>query len=167
MNEPQEKELNILILGYNQEFKKVYDEGLKQADKELPKINIFVLINNFEEEIQKIKDIKLDIICAFPFFSQYVEFALKNFPTIKWVHSLAAGVERFLKLDAISKNDKLIFSNSKGAYSEAFGGVGITSLIYFSYNIYSYTEYMKNKEWTRPRNKSLFKKNFIDCWIWK
>ena len=67
----------------------------------------------------------------------------------------------FLKLDAISKNDKLIFSNSKGAYSEALGEVGITSMMYFSYNIYSYTEYMKNKEWTRPRNKSLFKKTLL------
>ena len=55
-------------------------------------------------------------------------------------------------MEEISKNDKLIFSNSKGAYSEALGEVGITSMMYFSYNIYSYTEYMKNKEWTKPRN---------------
>ena len=34
-------------------------------------------------------------------------------------------------------------------------------MMYFSYNIYSYTEYMKNKEWTRPRNKSLFNKTLL------
>ena len=161
MSEPKVKELNILVLGYNQEFKNVYNEGFQKYANELPKINNYVIINNFEEELQKIKDIKFDIICSFPFFSQYVEYALKNFSTIKWVHSLAAGVERFLKLYLISKNDKLIFSNSKGAYSEALGEVGITSMMYFSYNIYSYTEYMKNKEWTKPRNKSLFNKTLL------
>ena len=63
---------------------------------------------------------------------------------------------KHVKFEEISKNDKLIFSNSKGVYSEALGEVGITSMMYFSYNIYSYTKYMKNKEWTNPRNKSLF-----------
>ena len=159
MNESQE--LNILIFGWNPEFKKVYEEGFKKFAKELPKINNYIIVSNFEEELGKIKDIKLDIVCSSPFFSKHVEYALKNFPTIKWVHSLAAGVERFLKMEEISKNDKLIFSNSKGAYSEALGEVGITSMMYFSYNIYSYTEYMKNKEWTKPRNKSLFKKTLL------
>ena len=161
MNESQDIELNILIFGWNPEFKKVYEEGFKKFAKELPKINNYIIVSNFEEELGKIKDIKLDIVCSSPFFSKYVEYALKNFPTIKWVHSLAAGVERFLKMEEISKNDKLIFSNSKGAYSEALGEVGITSMMYFSYNIYSYTEYMKNKEWTKPRNKSLFKKTLL------
>ena len=72
------------------------------------------------------------------------------------IYSFVAGVERFLKIEKISKKDKLIFSNNKGVYSEALGEVGITSMMYFSYNIYSYTKYMKNKEWTTPRNKSLF-----------
>ena len=55
----------------------------------------------------------------------------------------------------------MIFSNSKGAYSESLGEVGISAMMYFSYNIYSYTEFMKNKEWSNPGNKTLFKKNLL------
>ena len=77
--------------------------------------------------------------------AKYVQYALNNFRTIKWLHSLAAGVEKFLKLDEIAKNENLIFSNSKGAYSEALGEIGIASMMYFSYNLNSYTEYMKKK----------------------
>ena len=160
-NEFKDQELNILVFGRNLDFKKVYEEGFKKISQEFPKIKNYIIVNNFEEELQKIKDIKLDIICTSPFFSKYVDYALKNFPTIKWVHSLAAGVEKLLKLDGISKNENLIFSNSKGAYSESLGEVGITSMMYFSYNLYSYIEFMKNKEWSRPSNKTLLNKTLL------
>ena len=160
-NEFKDQELNILVFGWNLDFKKVYEEGFKKISQEFPKIKNYIIVNNFEEELQKIKDIKLDIICTSPFFSKYVDYALKNFPTIKWVHSLAAGVEKLLKLDGISKNENLIFSNSKGAYSESLGEVGITSMMYFSYNLYSYIEFMKNKEWSRPSNKTLLNKTLL------
>ena len=161
MSEFKDKELNILVFGWNLEFKKVYEEGFKKISQEFPKINNYIIVNNFEEELQKIKDIKLDIVCSSPFFAKYVDYALKNFPTIKWVHSLAAGVEKFLKLDGITKNENLLFSNSKGAYSESLGEVGIASMMYFSYNLYSYTEFMKNKEWSRSNNKTLFNKTLL------
>ena len=160
-NEPQEIELKILIFGRNPEMKKIYEEGFQKLSKEFPKIHTYFIIDNFEEEIQKLKDVKLDIVSGSPFFSKYVEIVLKNFPSVKWLHSLSAGIERYLKLDIISKNENLIFSNSKGAYSESLGEVGIASMMYFSYNLYSYTEYMKNKEWSRGRNKSLFKKTLL------
>ena len=34
-------------------------------------------------------------------------------------------------------------------------------MMYFSYNIYSYTESMKNKEWNRLKNKSLHNKTLL------
>ena len=154
-------ELNILIFGRNLEFKNIYEKGFKKIEKELPKIHNYIIVDNIEEELKKIKDIKIDIVCSSPFFSKYVQYALNNFRTIKWVHSLAAGVEKFLKLDEIAKNENLIFSNSKGAYSEALGEIGIASMMYFSYNLNSYTEYMKKKEWSKQTNKTLFNKNLL------
>ena len=154
-------ELNILVFGWNPQFKKVYEEGFQTISQEFPNIHNYIIVNNFEEELKKIKDVKLDIVCSSPFFSKYVQYALKNFPTIKWVHSLAAGVEKFFKIEEITKNENLIFSNSKGAYSESLGEVGISAMMYFSYNLYSYTESMKNKEWFRPPNKTLFNKNLL------
>ena len=74
---------------------------------------------------------------------------------------MSAGIERFLKVDEISKNENLIFSNNKGAYSEALGEIGITSMMYFSYNLYSYVEKMKNKEWSISTNKTLYNKTLL------
>ena len=34
-------------------------------------------------------------------------------------------------------------------------------MMYFSYNLYSYTEFMKNKEWSRAQNKTLLNKNLL------
>ena len=159
--ESKDIELNILVFGWNPEFKKVYEEEFRKLNEEYPNFHSYIIVSNFEEELQKIKDIKLDIVCSSPFFAKHVQYALKNFPTIKWVHSFAAGVEKFLKIDEIAKNEKLIFSNSKGAYSEALGEVGITSMMYFSYNLYSYVEKMKNKEWSKSTNKTLYNKTLL------
>ena len=161
-NEFNNIELNILVFGWNPEFKNTYEEGFQKIAQEFPNIRNYIIVDNFEEELQKIKDVKIDIICSSPFFAKYVQNVLNNHKTIKWVHSLAAGVEKFLRLDEISKNENLIFSNSKGAYSESLGENGIAAMMYFSYNIYSYTEFMKNKEWSRPRNNNtLLNKNLL------
>ena len=159
--ESKDLELNILVFGWNPEYKKVFEEEFQREFKDYPNFHSYIIVSNFEEELEKLKGVKLDIVCSFPPFAKYVQYALKNFPTIKWVHSLAAGVERFLKLDEISKNENLIFSNSKGAYSEALGEVGIASMMYFSYNLYSYTEAMKNKQWSRSLNKTLYNKTLL------
>ena len=52
-------------------------------------------------------------------------------------------------------------SNSRGAYSEALGEAGITSMMYFSYNLYSYIEKMKNKQWPLGINEKLQNKTFF------
>ena len=159
--ESRDIELNIVVFAWNQEFKEVYEEKFPKIFKEYPNIHNHIIVSNFEEELKKLKDIKLDIICSFPFFVKHVQYALKNFPSIKWVHSMSAGVDKFLKIDEISKNENLIFSNNKGAYSEALGEIGITSMIYFSYNLYSYVEKMKNKEWSISQNKTLYNKTLL------
>ena len=160
--ESKDLELNILVFGWNPEFKTVYEEEFKKIFKDYPNFHSYIIVDNFEEELEKLKgSVKLDIVCSSPFFAKNVQYALKNFPTIKWVHSLAAGVDKFLKLDEISKNENLIFSNSKGAYSEALGEVGIAAMMYFSYNLYSYTEAMKNKQWSRSLNKTLYNKTLL------
>ena len=76
MNEFNKIELNVLIFGWNLDFKKAYDEGFKKISQEFPKIHNYIIVNNFEEELQKIKDIKLDIVCSFPSHAKYVDYTL-------------------------------------------------------------------------------------------
>ena len=77
------------------------------------------------------------------------------------MHSLAAGVEKLFTIDSLWNNDNIILSNSRGAYSEALGEAGITSMMYFSYNLYSYIEKMKNKQWSLGINKKLQNKTLL------
>ena len=135
--ESKDIELNILIFERNQEFKKVLEEEFQKIIKEYPNLHTYIIVSNQEEELQKLKDIKMDIVCTSPFFVKYLPYTLKNFQTIKWVHSLSAGVEDFFQIDEISKNENLIFSNSKGSNSEVLGELGITAMMYFSYNLIS------------------------------
>ena len=66
-----------------------------------------------------------------------------------------------MKIEELSKNENILFSNSKGAYSEALGEIGITSMMYFSYNLFSYIDFMKKKEWSKPSNNSLLNKTLL------
>ena len=84
-------------------------------------------------------------------------YILNTFPSIIWVHSLAAGIENLFKIENIY-NENIILSNSRGAYSETLGEMGITSMLYFSYNLYNYIENMENKKWHPLMNNILNKK---------
>ena len=65
------------------------------------------------------------------------------------------------KIDSFCNNDKIVLSNIHGAYSESLGEIGITSMIYFSYNMYSYIKKMKNKKCDPSINSIINKKTLL------
>ena len=159
----ESKEINILVIVEGPLFVAAYNKLEKKLKEKYPNIHLYSLSpkENYEEELNKLKHIKFDIFTARPLFVKLTTDILKTFPTIKWMHSLAAGIEKLFSIDSLWNNDNIIFSNSKGAYSECLGEVGITSMMYFSYNLYSYVEKMKNKEWSFRLNKMLDKKTLL------
>ena len=90
-----------------------------------------------------------------------LSFILQKYPNIKWIHSLSAGVENFFKLDEFNAKKDLIFSNSKGAFSESFGEIGILQMMYFSYNIPKFYEAQKKRDYLKPMNERLAGKNLL------
>ena len=156
------KEINILIILEGKLFISAFKKLEEKLKNIYPHIHLYSLPStNYEEELNKLKDIKFDIFTARPLFVKLTTEILKIFPSIKWVHSLAAGVEKMRSVESLWNNDNIILSNSRGAYSEALGETGITSMLYFSYNIYSYVEKMKNREWSFGINKMLDKKTLL------
>ena len=155
-----EKEINILIIVEGPLFVDAYNKLEKEINQNYKKINLYSLSpkEKYENGLNSLKHIKFDILVARPLFVQLTKDILKLFPSIKWVHSLAAGIEKLIEVDSLWNNNEIILSNSKGAYSECLGEVGIASMMYFSYNIYSYVEKMKKKEWSFGLNKMLDKK---------
>ena len=158
-----EKEINILVIVEGPLFLEAYNKLEKQLKQDYKNINLFSLSpkDDYENKLNSYKDIKFDILVARPLFVQLTKDILKLFPSIKWFHSLAAGIEKLVNIDSLWNNDNIILSNSRGAYSECLGEVGIASMMYFSYNICSYIEKMKKKEWSFGLNKMLDKKTLL------
>ena len=119
----------------------------------------YVTIEDFESDMDKIKDVHIEMVCIYPFHSHYLEPILLHFKTIKWVHCLHAGVEKLLKSHELDTNDNIILSNSKGDYYESFGEIGVLAIMYFNYNISNYIDKMRQKEfWKCPNNELINEK---------
>ena len=76
--ETKDLELNLLVLDWNPEYKKVYEEGFQKEFKDYPNLHTYIIVSNFEEELEKLKGVKLDIVCSSPFFVKHVQYALNG-----------------------------------------------------------------------------------------
>ena len=159
----EQKELNVLVMAKGPSFVTAYENLEKKLKEKYPNIHLYRIEpnENYLEDLNKLKDIKFDILTGLPLFVPLTRDIISAFPTIKWFHSLAAGIEKLFKIDNLINNDNIIISNSRGAYSDSLGEIGITSMMYFSYNIYSYVESQKNRKWAPLVNNTLSQKNLL------
>ena len=157
------KKLDILMIFKGEAFLKEFNNLSKKVKEKYPYINLYHIepSPNYKEEIDKLKDIKFDILSSLPLFNDIWTYILEKFPSIKWIHSLAAGIERIFKIENLMKNDEIIISNSRGAYSESLGEIGITAMMYFSYQIFNYVDGMQKKKWFTQFNHSLEGKTLL------
>ena len=159
----EQKELNILVMAKGPSFVTAYENTKKKLSEKYPNIHLYRIEpnENYSEDLNKLKHIKFDILTGLPLFVPLTRDIITTFPTIKWFHSLAAGIEKLFTIDNLINNDNIIISNSRGAYSDSLGEIGITSMMYFSYNIYSYVESQHNRKWTPNVNTTLSQKNLL------
>lgn len=126
------------------------------------KVNIVAHLiekDEVEEKVSKIKDPKM--ICSSPLEAPIVGKVLEKFPNIKWVHSLYAGVDKFLQIDKIGKNNEITLTNARGAYSDALGEYSVLAILYFNYHVPQYITAFENKEWKRIIDNQLVNKKTI------
>ena len=157
------KELNILVIAKGPSFVYAYENLKKKLSEKYPNIYLYRIEpnENYKDELDKLKNIPFDILTGLPLFVPLTRDILSTFSTIKWFHSLAAGIEKLFKIDNLINNDNIIISNSKGAYSDSLGEIGITAMMYFSYHIYPYIQFQLKKEWTPLVNTTLFNKKLL------
>ena len=159
----EQKELNILVIAKGPSFVFAYENLKKKLSEKYPNIHLYRIEpnTNYQEDLDKLKNIPFHIVTGLPLFVPLTKDIISNFPTIKWFHSLAAGIEKLFQIDNLINNDNIIISNSRGAYSDSLGEIGITAMMYFSYHIYPYIECQLKKEWTPMVNTTLNKKNLL------
>ena len=159
----EQKEINILVMAKGPSFISAYENTKKRLSEKYPNVHLYRIEpnSNYSEELNKLKDIKFDILTGLPLFIPLTKDIIDTFPTIKWFHSLAAGIEKLFKIDNLINNDNIIISNSKGAYSDSLGEIGITSMMYFSYHIFSYIDSQQKKQWMPLVNSTLNQKKLL------
>ena len=156
------REFNFLILYTNNDNLNQYDYVFENLLKSNPNIHSYYInTNKLEEEYEKIKEINFEMAAVPGYNAKPLSFILQKFPQIKWIHAMSAGVETFFNLDEFNAKKDLVFSNSKGAFSESFGEIGILQMMYFNYNIPKFYEAQKQKEFLRPMNETLAGKNLL------
>ena len=159
----EKEELNILVIAKGPSFVFAYENLKKKLSEKYPNIHLYRIEpnSNYQEDLDKLKNIPFHIFTGLPLFVPLTKDIISIFPTIKWLHSLAAGIEKLFQIDNLINNDNIIISNSRGAYSDSLGEIGITAMMYFSYHIYPYIECQLKKEWTPMVNSTLHKKNLL------
>ena len=107
----------------------------------------------------KLKDIKsLDMVTSDPKCVPFIPKVLSHFKNISWVHSMFAGVDKFIAQKEIGENDDITLTNARGAFAGPLAEYTILAMLYFNYNVPTYMNYQENHKWTKLTNTMLEKR---------
>jgi phosphoglycerate dehydrogenase-like enzyme len=115
--------------------------------------------NEIEENLKKIKN--LDMVTSDPKCVPFIPKILSHFKNMTWVHSMFAGVDKFLAQKEISEDDKIILTNARGAFAGPLAEYTILAMLYFNYNVPTYINCQENHKWTKLTNIMLDKKTLV------
>ena len=115
--------------------------------------------NEIEEKLKNIKN--LDMVTSDPKCAPFIPKILSHFKNMTWVHSMFAGVDKFLAQKEISEDDKIILTNARGAFAGPLAEYTILAMLYFNYNVPTYINCQENHKWTKLTNIMLDKKTLV------
>lgn len=79
---------------------------------------------------------------------------LRAAPNLVWVQSPSAGVERYLKVDALRENDAIVFTNMQGVHGPTIAEHSFAMLLTLTRNLQEYTNPETKGSWQRSRRAS-------------
>jgi D-2-hydroxyacid dehydrogenase (NADP+) len=94
----------------------------------------------------------LDFAAMDPFSTEIIEDLIEKNKNLIWIHSMWAGVDKFLQSKSLMSSDKITLTNAKGAFKVSLAEFSILSMLYFSYNIPIYQKAFANRRWEQPIN---------------
>ena len=115
--------------------------------------------NEIDENLNKIKS--LDMVTSDPKCASDIPKVLSHFKNLKWVHSMFAGVDKFLAQKEIFEDDNIILTNARGAYAGPLAEYTILAMLYFNYNVPTYLDCQENHKWTKLTNTMLDKRTLV------
>jgi phosphoglycerate dehydrogenase-like enzyme len=124
------------------------------------KITPYYIEQNEIEE--KLKDIKnLDMVTSDPKSAAFIPKILSHFKNLTWVHSMFAGVDKFISQKEIGENDNITLTNARGAFAGPLAEYTILAMLYFNYNVPTYINCQENHKWTKLTNTMLDKRTLL------
>ena len=108
---------------------------------------------------QKIKEIPIiEMVTSDPKCASFIPKLLNHYKNLKWVHSMFAGVDKFLAQKEISENNDIILTNARGAFAGPLAEFTILSMLYFNYNVPTYIDSQEKHNWNKLTNTMLNKR---------
>ena len=120
-------------------------------------IPYYIEQNEIEEKIKEIPTI--DMVTSDPKCASFIPKLLNHYnKNLKWVHSMFAGVDKFLAQKEILENDDIILTNARGAFAGPLAEFTILSMLYFNYNVPIYMESQEKHNWNKLTNTMINEK---------
>ena len=115
--------------------------------------------NEIEEKLKYIKS--LDMVTSDPKSATFIPKLLSHFKNLTWVHSMFAGVDKFVSQKEIGENDNITLTNARGAFAGPLAEYTILAMLYFNYNVPTYINCQENHKWTKLTNTMLDKRTLL------
>ena len=120
-------------------------------------IPYYIEQNEIDEKIKEIPII--DMVTSDPKCASFIPKLLNHYnKNLKWVHSMFAGVDKFLAQKEILENDDIFLTNARGAFAGPLAEFTILSMLYFNYNVPIYMESQEKHNWNKLTNTMINEK---------
>ena len=116
----------------------------------------FIEQNEIEQKIKDIPD--LDMVTSDPKCASFIPKLLTHYKNLKWVHSMFAGVDKFLAQKEINENNEVTLTNARGAFAGPLAEFTILSMLHFNYNVPIYMECQSQHKWSKLTNTMIDKR---------
>jgi phosphoglycerate dehydrogenase-like enzyme len=97
----------------------------------------------------------LDIVTMSPAETDVLPDIINSNKNLKWVHSMFAGVDKFVNRNELYDNDSITLTNAKGAYANSLAEFSMFSMLYFSFNAPIFLTAFAEKRWVTPMSTTL------------
>lgn len=131
---------------FTRDYDMLKDTHISQIESVAPDITVIV-----EEDVLKVIS-DVDILIAGKLDKEVLQKASK----LKWVHALAAGVDRLLFSEFV-KSD-IVLTNSSGVHPVPISEHVLGMILMFTRKIHTAVTHQLHKEWERPHPVELYKK---------
>jgi D-2-hydroxyacid dehydrogenase (NADP+) len=97
----------------------------------------------------------LNILTLVPADHEVLPDVINLNKNLKWVHSMWAGVDKFLTKQELKENDKIVLTNARGAYANSLAEFAMFSMLYFSFNAPVFLKAFSERKWVMPVSSTL------------